>query len=258
MMGPPRGMFQFSGASPVTTDPLFSFVSLLLHFDGTNGSSTFTDNSSYARSASLVGTPTLDTSTQMFGTASGKFVAASTCGLDYGVSTNQMRPFYQPVSNVVYSCVECWFKTTSSTVGQRIMSHMEGAFTNGSWALTMSNNYTGGISFYYRPYNAALPMLVTTVTAYNDGAWHHVAVTLENNVFKLWLDGTLKASQAFTASNSISSTNFSVGRDNNYGLYFDGWIDELRITTSNASAGGNTGTCRYTTNFTPSGPFPNS
>ena len=254
-----RTPFQYTGPGPVTTDPMFAYVSLLLHFDGTNGASTFTDNSSYARGQTLIGTPTNDTSTYQFPTASGKFVSASSQALAYAATTNPIRPFLQNAGEAIYSTLECWIKTTSSTAYMTIISQMDGAFNNGAWSLLMNSSYSGEISFSYRPYNTGSPPMLTTASGvYNDGAWHHVAVTYGGGTFTLWVDGVSKATRAFTASATVSTTNMWIGGDNFFGRYFNGNIDELRITRSDTNAGGNVGTCRYTAPFTPTGPFPNS
>src|ERR1700677_981632 len=48
-------------------DPYFNDVALLLHFDGTNGSTTYTDSSSYANVLTTQGTAALATAASKFG-----------------------------------------------------------------------------------------------------------------------------------------------------------------------------------------------
>ena len=56
-----------------TNDPYWANVVLLLHMDGTDGSTTFTDSSSYARAMTAAGNAQIDTAEFKFGTASGLF-----------------------------------------------------------------------------------------------------------------------------------------------------------------------------------------
>ena len=57
-------------AAAGNTDPYFSSVVLLAHFDGTNGATTTTDSSSYARTITLNSGAALSTTSPKFGTAS--------------------------------------------------------------------------------------------------------------------------------------------------------------------------------------------
>ena len=57
---------------PPTYDPYFQNVSLLMHMDGTNGGTTFTDNSNYALSVTPTNATTSTTQVK-FGTASAYF-----------------------------------------------------------------------------------------------------------------------------------------------------------------------------------------
>jgi hypothetical protein len=73
--------------------------------------------------------------------------------------------------------------------------------------------------------------------------WQHIALTRSGNVFRFFINGT----QTYTVTNSLSLTNpnnlLTVGgRTPGSGQYFNGYIDDLRITR---------GYARYTSNFTP-------
>jgi len=53
-----------------STDPNFADVVLLLHMDGANGGTSFTDNSNSAHTVTAVGNANTNTSVKKFGTAS--------------------------------------------------------------------------------------------------------------------------------------------------------------------------------------------
>jgi len=65
-----------------------------------------------------------------------------------------------------------------------------------------------------------------------DGKWHHVALTLENGVFKTYLDGTLidTYNSGLTEIKYTGGYKFLIGRDSgDGGEYFNGCIDEVSI-----------------------------
>jgi hypothetical protein len=59
-----------TGSQPVPVDPQFGSVSLLLHGDGTNGSTTITDNSPTPKTVTAVGNAQISTAQSKFGGAS--------------------------------------------------------------------------------------------------------------------------------------------------------------------------------------------
>ena len=81
----------------------------------------------------------------------------------------------------------------------------------------------------------------TSVTNYNDAAWHHVAATYSNSgdVGKLYLDGTEVASVAIAGDISIRTTgdNLTIGAGlGDAGRHFNGKVDEVRIYSRALSA----------------------
>ena len=74
------------------------------------------------------------------------------------------------------------------------------------------------------------------------GAWHHIAVTKESNVVKIFVDGVLKS----TASNSniinLANTLY-IGNYGGGGLHYLGYISNVRVIK---------GTSLYAVDFTPS------
>lgn len=111
---------------------------------------------------------------------------------------------------------------------------------DGTWKFGFYNNVDSSLDTYF--YNTAGITL-------SDNTWYHVAVSRDGNTWRLFLDGTSLAltlgagawANAWTANTAAM---YFGGRAS--GSYsFNGWLDEVRI--SNVS--------RYTSNFTPSGPF---
>lgn len=246
--------------APTPTDSLFSYVGLLLHMNGANGASVFTDSSSYARTVSLTGLPTTDTSVIKYGSASGKFVGASSQMLRVAVTTSSpVQPFSQLAGESIYSTVEAWFNMTTTTTGMRLAADMNGAFNTGSWGIYLNYPTAGNISFYHQVFSVGSPLLVTSGKSYNDGNWHHIAITKAGSAWTMWVDGVSVSTGTLGGTITGGSTTLSIGGDINFGAYYTGWVDEFRITKSDVNAGGTTATARYTSTFTPpTAQFPDS
>jgi hypothetical protein len=76
------------------------------------------------------------------------------------------------------------------------------------------------------------------------GNWYHLAFVFRQtdvNVIDYYRNGILVQSARGTSLTSFAWTTFNLGRYNNGGAYFNGIIDEVRISD----------TIRYTENFTP-------
>ena len=114
-------------------------------------------------------------------------------------------------------------------------------------ALVSSENYssqTGGWSFYQL--NAGLVLwqssgsIISAASSLTANTWQHVALCRASGTVRLFVNGTNLASTS-------NSTNFTgqeiwVGDHNSGDYFFDGYMDDLRITR---------GFARYTTTFTP-------
>lgn len=85
--------------------------------------------------------------------------------------------------------------------------------------------------------------IVGTVDAVTS-SWVHVALSRSGTDMKLFINGTQSGSTATTSANFNSSDTyaFNLGRHNTLGGFFNGHVDEFRISD----------TARYTTSFTPS------
>ena len=207
-------------------DEYFQNVSLLLHGNGTNGSTTITDNSPTPKTVTAVGNAQISTAQSKFGGAS---IALDGTGdfLSIGSSSDL-------VPDAGDFTIEFWARHTSGS-GQFMYSNPN--FGIGLWAgsgLAMVNN--AGTIILGDPVN------------FSSATWIHVAVTRTGNVIRLFKDGNLVASATNSVNYStLGTTRVGVWLDGSNFL-FNGYIDDLRITK---------GVARYTANFTPpAAPFP--
>jgi len=218
-----------------TGDPYFSSVSLLLHMDGTNGSTTFTDNSSNSYAITKYGTAAVSTTQSKYGGASGYFdgsgarLGLSSTAIDFGTGD---------------FTAECWIYLNASpvTAGQIMGKHVYGS--SASWLFQINSSRI--LSFLW---NNGVNIL-STGTVLSLSQWQHIAVARSGSTIRIFVDGTQVASSAISYT-FASSTEFTVGSsaNDNASARLNANFDDIRLTK----------TARYTSAFTPpTAAFPNS
>jgi hypothetical protein len=216
-------------------DSYFSNVSLLLHGDGTNGSTTITDNSPSPKTVTANGNAQISTAQSKFGGASIAFdgtgdnlsVAEST-GFDFG-SAN--------------FTVECWIYANSlSASDYAALMGFHDAINFNAWGAYVRSN---GVFFY------GSTATLTGGGTVNTSTWYHFAASRSGSTIRVFLDGIEVNSDTVFGTYVAGGLLFRVGDDNTGGNpAFNGYIDDLRITK---------GVARYTANFTPpTAPFPDA
>ena len=226
-----------SGASiTVPTEPFVNDddTLLLLHMDGTNGSTLFEDDNGVRApvGVSAIGNAQVDTAQSQFGGASAVFDGSGD-GLFFDKSVGDF-------SSKLFT-LECWVYPTAdnSSYRQIINNSWPAAGSGRAWALTINPSdkfaflYGYGPNQYYNFYGT------TTVTT---GQWYHVAVVGDGTSMELFVNGTSEATHTPSVINQGNERcMFGVGYTGSGGE-FTGHIDEVRISN----------TARYTANFTPS------
>ena len=216
--------------SSQSSDPNFSDVSLLLHIDGSNGSTTFTDSSSGNVACVARGNATVSTAQSKFGGAS--LVVDGTSQTCVTCATTSVHAF-----GTADFTIEGWVYLNSIGSDKKIFDF----------------SYVDGIMLQLYPTTSSLWIKNTNydfaTTHLPTGQWVHFAVTRASNAINLWIDGTSRASGTnstnIAASNELAIGAESGAREGN----INGYVDEFRITKNVA---------RYTSAFTPpTAAFPN-
>ena len=217
----------------VPVDPFRSQVSLLLHGDGANNSTTITDSSPTPKTLTAVGDAKISTAQSKFG---GSSIAFDGTGdrLNCPIINFQADKF----------TIETW-AYLNSVSGFRVLA---GNWKNEQLILAQSST---NLEFYWAPFNVGASLL--TASGLVASQWQHLAVSKDGSTFRLFIDGVLVNSATSAQSISASTTGFLIGTypdfagspaSNNY----NGFLDDFRITL---------GVARYTANFTPpAAPFP--
>ena len=212
---------------------LDQYVKALLHMNGADGSTTFTDET--GRTWTANGSAQIDTAQYKFGGASGYFDGAG----DY-LDTPDSADFDVGSSDFT---VDCWVYRNTDGSRQVICGQVDSTGGNANISffleMTASDTLHGAIASGTTLYEATS---TGTITA--DSTWHHVAFVRDGNTLRLFIDGTADGTADVTGVTANDSAyKMAIGRLGEYdGIYWNGWIDEFRFSN---------GIARWTTNFTP-------
>lgn len=204
-------------------DANFTSVTALLLGDGSNNATTIVDSSALAANWTASGNAKLSTSVKKFGTASisfdgtNSYIAPSAAASNYTFSTSAFT-------------LEFWVYFNS----------LSGTQVVADWRTTQ-----GAFPTIYQSSNT-LKYFVNSADRITSGSisattWYHVALCRSGTSTKMFIDGT-QAGSTYT-----DSTDYSVGTGRPWfgaafdGAYFNGYLDDIRITK---------GVARYTANFT--------
>lgn len=205
----------------VVTDPNFASVALLLHFDGTDGSTTITDSSSYADGKTSSSPILIETSDSVWGGSCLAYPSGTSSGAT-GANWTPGNARFARAGGVAYT-IELWFKKTGSTTAGAVarlfngvvLWRLQGITTADSWQIT-----AGGTT--------------TTFTA-STGTWHFLQTVVDtSNVAVSKVDGTTV--QTTGALSAWTGTPYLVLNTSTTVSGGDLLIDDLRITPGVARA----------------------
>lgn len=238
----------FIGSNAVS-DPYFSNVSLLLSFNGANGSTSATDRSQFANATTFNGDAEISTSQSKFGGSSlyldgtSDYVAiGNSTAFDFGAGDFTVEAWIYLAGNSA--------KDAGGDRGCTIANTWDNSAPISGWLFAITGNATTtgtGLSFDSWGPSTTRSSASQSVSI-SQGVWHHVAAVVYGGVRSLYLDGTKYTptmqylNGGYDACNSQGKP-LRVGTTGNagYPLALNGYIDELRITK---------GVGRYTSSFT--------
>lgn len=220
-------------------DPDYAKVSLLLHGDGADGSTVFTDNSPTPKTVTASGSAAISTEQSKFGGAS--------LGLTGGFSSVANSADFDTATGDF--TVEFWLRPTSLDASAILFNKADG--TSSGYPYQAYATTSGGLVF--RSYNAGSTKLFAITTADGlvaVGTWAHLAFVRFGSTFTVYVNGVASGSATYSESLPTNTFPMSIGAYSSGTYPFKGHIDEFRFTK---------GAARYTADFTPpTEPFPNS
>jgi hypothetical protein len=230
-----------------TTDPNFADVVFLSGFEGADGSTTLTEESSYGHSMIVRGNAQIDTAQAKYGSSSGLFDGT---GDDWhALHINELTNL-SPTNTDPFT-IEAWVRIVSHD-WRTIAAVHEGSSVR-SWIFQTTP--AGELALYWYGSGAG-QNLTSSGAGITTGAWHHLAVDKDSSgKIRLYVNG-VKVADSTPADSTLKyglNCQFSVGAwASGASEVMNGWIDELRITR---------GVARYATDtsFTPpAAAFPRS
>lgn len=218
-------------------DPYWSYVPLLLHMDGTNGSTAAPTNSSASGILIARDGGNLSSTQARFGTTSYWFDGS-------GTNSAGTRIISTPDLKMVFGAgdftIEFSMFVVSAPSASAILVDGRAALTQGAYpTLYLSPSMTLG-------YYVSSADRITSASALSLSTWYHVAIVRSAGVTKLYVNGTQYGSSWTDSTNYIAdglvfgASSYHTAPNTQYGLY--GYMDEVRVTK---------GIARYTAAFTP-------
>lgn len=209
-----------------------SYVKSLLHMNGADGSTTFTDNAlGGTHTWTAYGNAQIDTAQSQFGGASGLFDGSG----DY-IQTPYSADFDFGTGDFTVDFWVRWNSLPTSGLTQALFTIARITDNNNVVALYLSN-----VSGTLRLYFAAIVGAVTKASyqvnyAFTAATWYHIAVVRHGWDLMIFVNGVMLTLIANTAilNNSITPAVNEATTIGRYGAYtsydFNGWIDELRVS----------------------------
>jgi hypothetical protein len=219
-----------TGTEKYETDPYRSNVSLLLHGDGTNGSTTIVDTSPSPKTVTAVGNAQISTAQSKFGGSSiafdgtGDYLSiASSAAFGFGTSDFTLEYFLRSSLSGTYIHIDTRIAVPSETAPE-LYSVNANLFY-----------YTNGVQ------------VITGTNVLSVDTWHHIALSKSATSTRLFVDGQQVGSTYSDTKDYGSARPLTIGATFQGTAGLNGYIDALRITKG----------ARYHSNFTPpTAPFP--
>ena len=213
------------------------YIETLFHGDGANSGTTFTDSSSNNFSVTSSGNIVTSTTSPKFGTASIHVPSTANDYIYWGANSSSLHLDANPFT------ISFWIKTTTSSAGT-IFGRNNGSAGQHNFDVALQITSSGLMDMVINT-NTEYANAAQTITAVNDGDWHHVEFCRSGSNILSFVDGVGEGLTAVTSNSVINreSSAFYLGYMN--GGHYTGaicYIDELEFSP---------GIARHTSTFTP-------
>lgn len=207
-------------------DPNFANISLLLHADGNNGDTFFKDYSPIGFNIENVNNATISTIQSKFG---GSSLFLNGAGSYLSVPNNSAFQF----GSTEDFTIEFWFYVESFNVSYpTILGNGNTSFSGGAGTYAWYIMVSGSPRKLRMGTNNSNPNISSSTTI-DPQTWYHAVITRSGGgTCRMWINGVYQTNSAFAHSFNMSNNGLLIGRNGWDGTagYFNGYIDDLRIT----------------------------
>jgi hypothetical protein len=236
-----RTIAKNNGSAWEYNDAVYDTTKVLLHGDGTDGSTTFTDSGPSGYAFTAYGNAQIDTAQSKFGGSSmlfdgtGDYVRSDSASDDFSIGTSDFTLDY-------------WVKFTGVTGSPALVS--VGDSLGDGWYIHCDGTGITQFTLYYsKPGHTSIyfPTIRPGTIAITTGQWYHHAWVKTGQTYRFFEDGVLRDTSGILGEVDCgihSSSKFTLGTRplaTPSGNYFDGWLDEVRFSKS----------ALWTSSFTP-------
>jgi len=183
-------------------------------FNGTNGATSYTDQSVYMRSITFSGSAALSTSVKKYGTAS---LSLPSSGGGYITIPNAC--FNVGTGNF---CIEFWMYLTAlpGSTGYVIDTRSGGADSAVSPLIYI--NSSGSVKWHTNNIDRISSANLSATT------WYHISFCRNSGTLTMYVDGVSAGTWADSTNYSIAGTGL-IGKSSGSPLYLNGYLDDLVI-----------------------------
>ena len=213
------------------SDPFRANCELLLHCDGADGSTTFTDSSPNAYTVTANGNAQIDTAQSYYGGASALFDGTG----DYLSLATAADWKFLHVANAQWT-LHCLYRATDHGNAHTLLSTSNGSTANVGIYLAVNTARNINFQMYYGSVGNYIVNGTFGNTLPTAGTWCYITLTwdhtLANNNAKCWINGTSQSNLSKTA-NAPSAADptraLLIGTFDTTNDPMKGHLDELRI-----------------------------
>jgi hypothetical protein len=225
-------------AGYIPPDPDFANVSLLLHGDGTDGSTTFTDSSSNAFTVTGNGGVEIDTAITKFGSGSIQFG-----GVDGYLSVADDAA----LDLTGDFTIECWVYVASDATLPRPLAIKRSGVASSPYLLTIRGSTPNSLNASFSGTTDGVSWQINgTFTGgtetFSVETWTHIAAVKNGTTVDVYVNGVSGLTLTSVPTLFSNSEALHIGSSDSGSTGIKAHIDEYRITK---------GVARYTANFTP-------
>jgi hypothetical protein len=221
------GGFWQQQQNTLTNDPYWGSVSALLHFDGTNASTTFTEQK--GKSVTLTSTPTISTAQSKFGGASGLFPGATanisladSTDWQFGTGDFTMEGWIYATTLTLYNYPIYYGYILATGPTQQGFNIFVAPPGN-----VMSFQMCSGSSIY----------LISGSTAISLNTWYYLKVYRLNGTLYFYVNNILQGTLSANASINIATSSMMYFGGGPSSRGWQGYLDDWRITKGVARTG---------------------